>query len=151
VTPDYADNAATSTDPLMLALCDGAGPPIWVDPMLDELAASLVASWSMGALVLRPSNALPAVQQTNTDERPSLDLYAFEGNGRSARSLSLETTPAATVDTLADTLPIDCNDGGDVDPLAVDGPPMMPFPHRHLKWTLGCSSSTPYGCHCQRP
>jgi hypothetical protein len=78
----------------------------------------------MGAPVLRPSNAVPTVQQTDTDERPSLDLYAFEGNGRSARSLSLKTTPeAAIVDMLADTLPVDCDDGGDVDPLAVDGAP----------------------------
>jgi hypothetical protein len=52
VTPDYA---TTSTDPLALALCEGAGPPVWVDPMLDELAASLVVSWSTGASVLHPS------------------------------------------------------------------------------------------------
>ena len=52
---DHADNAATSTtalcflepDPLVLALCASAGPPAWVisfDPMLEDLAASLVMS-----------------------------------------------------------------------------------------------------------
>jgi hypothetical protein len=60
VTPDFADNTATSTDPLVLALCEDAGPPIWVDPMLDELAASLVASRSTGVPVLRHSTPLEA-------------------------------------------------------------------------------------------
>jgi hypothetical protein len=52
---DYADDATASTaaryflepDPLAEALCEGARPLAWVfsiDPMLDELAASLVAS-----------------------------------------------------------------------------------------------------------
>jgi len=51
----YASDATASTvargflepDPLAEELCEGAGPPIWlvsVDPMLDELAASLVVS-----------------------------------------------------------------------------------------------------------
>ena len=55
---DHADNAATSTaalcfpepDLLALALCASAGPPAWVvsfDPMLEELATSLVVSRPM--------------------------------------------------------------------------------------------------------
>ena len=51
----YASDATASTvarcflepDPLVEALCEGTGPPAWVasvDPMLDELAASLIAS-----------------------------------------------------------------------------------------------------------
>jgi hypothetical protein len=31
-------------DPLAMALCEGTEPPVWVDPMFDELAASLVVS-----------------------------------------------------------------------------------------------------------
>jgi hypothetical protein len=52
---DYADNATTSSATLCfpkpyllaLALCTSVGPPIWVvsvDPMVEELAASLVMS-----------------------------------------------------------------------------------------------------------
>jgi hypothetical protein len=55
VPVDYVDNTAASTvarcflkpDPLAMALCEGTGPPAWVtsiDPMLDELVASLVVS-----------------------------------------------------------------------------------------------------------
>jgi hypothetical protein len=54
-TPD--DNTTSSTppklDPLALVLCASAGPPAWVtmfDPMLEELAASLVVSQSTGAV-----------------------------------------------------------------------------------------------------
>jgi hypothetical protein len=44
---DFADNAAAAhyspePDPLVLELCAGEGPPWWVDPMLEELVASLV-------------------------------------------------------------------------------------------------------------
>jgi hypothetical protein len=44
---DFTDNAAAAhyspePDPLVLELCTGEGPPSWVDPMLEELAASLV-------------------------------------------------------------------------------------------------------------
>jgi hypothetical protein len=53
---NYADNAATSAitlnfpelDPLVSAMCASTGPPAWVisvDPMLEELAASLIMSW----------------------------------------------------------------------------------------------------------
>jgi hypothetical protein len=51
---DYDDNAATSAtdiawyfpepDPLVVELCTYVGPPAWVNPMLEELAASLVVS-----------------------------------------------------------------------------------------------------------
>jgi hypothetical protein len=52
---DIATNAATSTaavlrfselDPLALVLCASTGPPAWVsvDPMLEEITASLVVS-----------------------------------------------------------------------------------------------------------
>ena len=55
-----ADNAASfatalyflEPNPLALALCASAGPPAWVvsfDPMLEELAASLVVSRPMRA------------------------------------------------------------------------------------------------------
>jgi hypothetical protein len=49
-------------DPLVLALCEGTKPPVWVDPMFDELTASLqlaallIVSHSVDASVLgRPS------------------------------------------------------------------------------------------------
>jgi hypothetical protein len=49
-------------DPLVLALCEGTKPPVWVDPMFNELAASLqlaaplIVSHSVDASVLgRPS------------------------------------------------------------------------------------------------
>lgn len=56
---DHADLATTlaatrcfpELDPLVAMLCEGAGPPAWVDPMLDELAASLVMSRPTGAPV----------------------------------------------------------------------------------------------------
>jgi hypothetical protein len=70
-----ADDATTLTasccflepDSLVKALCEGAGPPAWVisvDPMLDELPASLVAS--------RPAaTPLPQeVQASLVDTRP---------------------------------------------------------------------------------
>jgi hypothetical protein len=51
-----------------MAPCEGTGPPAWVDPMLDELdaslelAASLVASRSVGASALGcPSTPLAAL------------------------------------------------------------------------------------------
>ena len=60
---DHADKAPTSTaalcfpepDPLALALCVSAGPPALVvsfDPMLEELAASLVVSCTLEAASL---------------------------------------------------------------------------------------------------
>jgi hypothetical protein len=58
VTPNYVDNAATASDLLVLAPCESAEPPAWVDPMLDEFAASLVASRSTGVPVLRLSTPL---------------------------------------------------------------------------------------------
>ena len=43
---DNTDSATTAylslvPDPLELELCAGEGPPAWVDPMLEELVASL--------------------------------------------------------------------------------------------------------------
>jgi hypothetical protein len=58
ITPNYIDNAATASDLLVLAPCESAKPPAWVDPMLDEFAASLIASHSTGVPVLRPSTPL---------------------------------------------------------------------------------------------
>jgi len=45
--PSTATRRFLEPDPLAETLCVGAGPPTWlvsVDPMLDQLAASLVAS-----------------------------------------------------------------------------------------------------------
>jgi hypothetical protein len=54
-------------DPLVLALCEGTKPPVWVDLMFDELAASLqldaplIVSHSVDASVLgHPSTPLAA-------------------------------------------------------------------------------------------
>ena len=66
-------NVATSTvarcsqesGPLMVALYEGTGPPIWVDPMLDELIASLVVSRSVGA---------PALGRLSTATAASLEV-----------------------------------------------------------------------------
>jgi hypothetical protein len=67
MTTDCADNAATSADPLAVSLCEDSGPPVWVDPMLDELAASLVASRSTSAPVLRPSTDVQAPRVDGED------------------------------------------------------------------------------------
>jgi hypothetical protein len=78
VTPDYADNAATSADPLALALREGARPPVWIDPMLDEIAAFLVASRSTGTPVLRPSTPLEALAAlADTRSPPRLVQLSF--------------------------------------------------------------------------
>lgn len=55
-TADCVDNAATAiatparcstkSDPLAEAPCEGAGSPVWVGPMFDELIASLGVSVS---------------------------------------------------------------------------------------------------------
>jgi len=59
--------AFKESDPLAVALCEGAGPPIWVDPMLDELAASLVVSRSAGAQAFeRPSTLTSASLEVQT-------------------------------------------------------------------------------------
>jgi hypothetical protein len=47
-------------DPLAVALCEGTEPPVWVDPMFDELAASLVVSRSVGASTLGHPSTPPA-------------------------------------------------------------------------------------------
>jgi hypothetical protein len=49
---DYADTAgpfaavhcSPEPDPLVLELCMSVGPPMWVDPMLEELDTLLVVS-----------------------------------------------------------------------------------------------------------
>ena len=50
--PGEASTAAAACfpepDPLVLEPCAGAGPPAWVDPMLEELTASLVATRPAG-------------------------------------------------------------------------------------------------------
>ena len=71
-----ADNATSSAtilcflepDPLALALCASTGPPVWVgsfDPMLEELAASLVVSRPMSAATPEclPTQATAAAPQ----------------------------------------------------------------------------------------
>jgi hypothetical protein len=56
MTDNIAASAATrcshESDPLVVALCEATGPPIWVNLMLGELAASLVVSQSEGAPTL---------------------------------------------------------------------------------------------------
>jgi len=53
-------------DPLDVVLCEGTGTPTWVDPMLDELDASLqlaaspVVNRSVGALALERPSTMPA-------------------------------------------------------------------------------------------
>jgi hypothetical protein len=53
VTGNVASSTVTccpqEPDPLAVALCGGTVPPVWVDPMFDELASSLVVSPSVGA------------------------------------------------------------------------------------------------------
>ena len=76
-------NVATSTiarcsqesDPLVVALREGARPPVWVDPMLDELAASLVVSRSTGA---------PALWRPFTQTTASLEVQASLADTRSS-------------------------------------------------------------------
>ena len=78
---DHADRAPTSTaalsfpepDPVALALCVSAGPPALVisfDPMLEELAASLVVSRPMRAAT---PECLPATTAPQEVEAPVLD------------------------------------------------------------------------------
>ena len=66
---DYANYATVSTatrcflelDPLAEALCEGVGPPAWldsVDPMLDELATSYAVSRPAASIA---PECLPAV------------------------------------------------------------------------------------------
>jgi hypothetical protein len=52
----------------LLALWEDARPPIWVDPMLDELAASLVVSRSAGT---------PALGRPSTPTAASLEVQAL--------------------------------------------------------------------------
>jgi hypothetical protein len=69
-------NIATSTaarcfqesDPLAVALCEGARPAVWFDLMLDELAASRVVSGSAGA---------PALGRPSTPTVASLEVQAL--------------------------------------------------------------------------
>ena len=65
VPADFSDStdSATTTylslmpDPLELELCAGEGPPAWVDPMLEELVASLATT--AGAPTVECSPPLP--------------------------------------------------------------------------------------------
>ena len=78
---DHTDRAPTSTaalsfpepDTVALALCVSAGPPALVisfDPMLEELAASLVVSWPMRAAT---PECLPAMVAPQEVEAPVAD------------------------------------------------------------------------------
>jgi hypothetical protein len=51
VPADYSDKVATHhvSDPLVSELCASTGPPIWVDPMLEEFIASIAVSRPAGA------------------------------------------------------------------------------------------------------
>lgn len=68
---DYNDNDATAAaacyfpepDMLALELCVCAGPPVWVDLMLEELAASLVMSAPPAAEAPAPGCSLVPVAQ----------------------------------------------------------------------------------------
>ena len=59
---DFSDNTDSATtaylspmpDPLELELCAGEGPPAWVDPMLEELVASLVLTAGPPAVECSP-------------------------------------------------------------------------------------------------
>lgn len=74
-TADYTDNTATSAaarcfpepNPLAVALCERARPPVWVfsvDLMLDELAVSLVVSRPTGA----PTSGCPSTPAIASQE-----------------------------------------------------------------------------------
>jgi hypothetical protein len=58
----------------LLELCASVGPPTWVDPMLEELVASLVVSWPARAPATRGSLALATI---------SLDAKALLVDSRS--------------------------------------------------------------------
>ena len=59
---DFSDNTDSATtaylspmpDPLELELCAGEGPPVWVDPMLEELVVSLVLTAGPPAVECSP-------------------------------------------------------------------------------------------------
>ena len=81
---DHADKAPTSTaalsfpepDPVALALCVSAGPPALVisfDPMLEELAASLVVSRPVRAAT---PECLPATTAPQEVEAPVANTYS---------------------------------------------------------------------------
>jgi hypothetical protein len=90
-----------------VALCEGSGPPIWVDPMLDELPASLVISRSVGASTFgRPSTPPTApleVQALLADSRspPRMvhlsfaDVEALEVDAKDRPPTPLLTSPSA--------------------------------------------------------
>lgn len=52
-------------DPLVVELCACEAPPAWVDPMLKELAASLVMSPSAGAPAPGRSTVLAAASEVD--------------------------------------------------------------------------------------
>lgn len=80
---DYTDNDGTSVaahcfpvpDPLALELCASAsaGPPTWVNPMLEELTASLVVRQPVGAPVPGCPTTLVATSQ---EEASLLDTHS---------------------------------------------------------------------------
>uniref|UniRef100_K3ZDB4 Uncharacterized protein n=1 Tax=Setaria italica TaxID=4555 RepID=K3ZDB4_SETIT len=96
VTPNYVDNAAT--DPLALEPCEDVGPPIWVDPMLDELAAFLVARPSTPATA--SLQARPALSEPLSPPRMTRLCFAADeasgevGGDAAAVGSPLAATPA---------------------------------------------------------
>jgi hypothetical protein len=105
---DYADNIV---DPLALALCEGARSPIWVDPMLDELNASLVVSWPTGASVRRPSPLTAAsleAQAALADTRspPRVVQLNFADGEELGVDGEVAAVPATTTPSTTPTAPL---------------------------------------------
>ena len=94
---DHADRAPTSTaalsfpelDPLVLAMCVSAGPPALIisfNPMLEELAASLVMSRPMRAAT---PECLPATTAPQEVEAPVADTCSPTMGAQWTTDLSL--------------------------------------------------------------
>ena len=73
-------------DPLVLELCAGKGPPVWIDHMLEELAASLVLIAGAPAVGCPP----PLVVASQGVEASLVDTYStMEGAQWAADSPTL--------------------------------------------------------------
>jgi hypothetical protein len=79
---------------LALVLCESAGPPTWVvsfDPMLEELAASLVVIRPMGATT---PECLPTQEaDPQVVEAPVVDTYSLATATQWMTDLPLQLTP----------------------------------------------------------